>query len=180
MSARDALLARLVLAGRAGPDEQRKFLRIAFGARSAAQRPSAAAMQQAAEEMLQVCGQGAGGWGLGAGGWGLGAGGWGWGHAASALLAAGGRRGLAAGRCSPAYAPAWAPADLPATTRRPRAPRPTLPHPSPTPLPQESGLLQLEERVLGFLLGSSAALKRLATVDDLARLLAQVRGALGR
>ncbi len=39
---------------------------------------------------------------------------------------------------------------------------------------QDSGLLVVEERVLGFLLGSSKDLKQLATVDDLSRLLAQV------
>lgn len=56
VSARDALLARLVLAGRAGPEEERRFLRLAFGARAAMRRPAQGLVQQAAWDMLEVRG----------------------------------------------------------------------------------------------------------------------------
>jgi hypothetical protein len=61
VSARDALLSRLVLAGGAPPEEERRFMRIAFGSRATGRPPGAAAVRQAAGEMLEVQAPGWGG-----------------------------------------------------------------------------------------------------------------------
>jgi len=97
LSARDALLARLMLSGKADAATQQRFLRLAFGMFSSGRRaPGPQQVTAAAQELLA-----------------------------------------------------------------------------------ESGVPQLEERVLGFLFSHAAVVKLLATVDDLQRLIGQVRGGGG-
>lgn len=94
LSARDTLLARLMLSGKADAATQQRFLRLAFGMFSSGRRaPGPQQVTAAAQELLA-----------------------------------------------------------------------------------ESGVLQLEERVLGFLFSHAAVVKLLATVDDLQRLIGQVGG----
>ena len=150
LSAQDGMLSRLILRGQAGPEERLRFGKLAFGARKARSRASHAPAARNLDWLAQRR------------------------HVWDASIPL--QSFVQDWACT------WGMKRLLAESKR----FPTLPdQAASTPeeeyraaageMLQESGLPELERRVLRFLCAHSGALKLAATLDDAQRLLLQVR-----